>query len=281
MDIQEKFLLQLMEDLSNNRVMLPTLPEVALRVKRVLENEKSSTAQVSRMLSSDPALCTRLLRVANSALYRGRSPARNVSEGVSRLGMSQIQNIVNALIMEQVYQKASLVKALRPHLTRLWMHSTKVAAVSMVLARRYTKLVPEQAMLGGLIHDIGMLPIFSRAEAYPELFSNPKTLSIVVAELHGDVGSIILESWNFPQEFAMVASEHDDLTRDSGPLKDLVDVIQVANLLNYVGTEHRHTATDWNTVPAFSKLGITPAIGVAVLKEAESEIRETQSMLGS
>ncbi|CAK0762572.1 HDOD domain-containing protein [Gammaproteobacteria bacterium] len=279
-DIQEQFMLQLTEDLVNNRVMLPTLPEVALRVKKVVEDERSTPAQIARMVGSDAALCTRLLRVANSAFYRGRGPVKNVQEAISRLGMSQVHNIVNALVMEQLYQMASL-KALRPHLARLWAHSTRVAAIAMVLARRYTRISPEQAMLGGLIHDVGTLPILSRAEGYPALFNNPKILADVIADLHGDVGSTILESWHFPPELAAAAAEHDDLTRDSGPVKDLVDVIQVANLLNYVGTDHRHTAVDWSTVPAFAKLGITPAMGIAILKEAATEIHDTQAMLGT
>ncbi|CAK0762182.1 HDOD domain-containing protein [Gammaproteobacteria bacterium] len=279
-DIQEQFMLQLMEDLVNNRVMLPTLPEVALRVKKVVEDDRSTPAQIARMVGTDAALCTRLLRIANSAFYRGRSPARNVQEAVSRLGMSQVHNVINALVIEQLYQMASL-KALRPHLARLWAHSTRVAAIAMVLARRYTKLSPEQAMLGGLIHDVGVLPILGRAERYPVLFNNPKILGDVVADLHGDVGRTILESWHFPPELSSAAAEHDDLTRDSGPVKDLVDVIQIANLLNYVGTDHRHTAVDWNTVPAFAKLGFTPAMGIGVLKEAATEIRDTQNMLGS
>jgi HD-like signal output (HDOD) protein len=278
-DVQEKFLLQLTEDLACNRVMLPTLPEIALRVKKVVEDERTTTAQVARLVGTDAALCTRLLRVANSAFYRGRVPADNVQAAIARLGMAQVHTIVNALVMEQLYQAAS-IKALRPHLTRLWVHSTRVAAISMVLARRYTTLSPEQAMLGGLIHDIGVLPILSRAEGYPTLFDNPKVLGEVVADLHSDVGRTILESWRFPQDLSAAVAGHDDLTRDSGPQKDLADVIQVGNLLSYVGTDHRHIAVDWHTVPAFTKLGITPTLGIAVLKEAEVEIREAQALLG-
>ncbi|CAK0770557.1 HDOD domain-containing protein [Gammaproteobacteria bacterium] len=275
---QEQFLLQLTEDLVNNRVTLPTLPEISLRVKKVVENERSTVAQIARIVVTDAVLCIRLLRLANSALYRSRIPVKNVQEAISRVGMSQVHNVVNALVMEQIYLTASL-KALRPHLTRLWTHSTRVAAISMVLAHRYTKLSPDQAMLGGLIHDVGILPILSRAEGYPSLFNNPEALSAVIADLHGDVGHTILTSWNFPVEFSIAAAEHDDLTRNSGPEKDLADIIQVANLLSYVGTNHRHMAVDWTTVPAFAKLGLTPVMAIAVLKEAEMEIRETQAIL--
>jgi HD-like signal output (HDOD) protein len=278
-DIQEKFLLQLTEDLVNNRVVLPTLPEIALRVKKVLEDDRSTPAQIAKMMVSDAALCTRLLRIANSPLYRGRSPIKNVQDAISRIGMSQTLNLVNALVMEQLYQMASL-KALRPHLTQLWGHSTRVAAIATVLARRYTKISPEQAMLGGLIHDVGVLPILTRAEGFPVVFNDPVVLGEVITDLHGDVGCTILESWHFPAGLSAAAASHDDLTRDSGPVTDLGDIIQVANLLSYVGTDHRHMAVDWNTVPAFSKLGLTPPMGIAVLKEAETEIHETQSMLG-
>lgn len=278
-NIQETFLLQLSEDLTNNRIKLPILPEIALRVKKVIEDERSTPVQIARIIGTDAVLCTRLLRIANSPIYRGRAPSKNIQDAISRLGMSQVHNIVNALVMEQLYQMAAL-KSLRPHLSRLWAHSAKVAAISMVLAHRYTKIAIEQAMLCGLIHDVGVLPIISRAESYPLLFNNPKMLSTVIEDLHGDVGRTILESWNFPKEFAIIAADHDDLKRNSGQTKNLGDIIQVANLLSYVGTEHRHTAVDWNTVPAFTKLGITPVMGIAIIKEAQKEIHETQIMLG-
>jgi len=276
-ELQEKFLLQLTEDLTQNRIALPTLPEIALQVKKVIDNEQSTPAQIARIIGSDAALCMRLLRVANSVIYRSRYPVRNIQDGISRLGIKQVHNIVNILVMEQLYQMAS-IKSLRPHLNRLWLHSTRVSAIAAVLARRYSQISPEQAMLGGLIHDVGILPILSRAESYPGIFNYPQIMNAVIADLHGDIGYSILESWRFPLEFAIAAAQHDNLNHNSAIGPNLVDIIQVANLLNYVGTDHPHTAVDWNTVPAFTKLGVTPAIGIAILKDAEAEIQETLAL---
>jgi len=278
-DVLEQFMLELTEDLINNKVQLPTLPEIALRVKRVLEDDRSTPAQITKMVSSDTGLCARLIRVANSSLYGGRAPVKNVHQSITRLGMTKVQNIVNSLVMEQIYH-ASAIKILRPHLQRLWRHSTQVAAIAMVLAQRYTNFSPDQSMLLGLIHDVGVLPILTKMENYPDLFNNQSILEGIIIDLHEDVGRTILESWHFPEELSNAVAEHDNLMKNNSPTKELSDVLKVANLLSYLNTNHRHMNTDMQAIPAFTKLGITPEMGIAAIQEAASEIQQTQQLLG-
>ncbi len=279
MELESQLLSKFLDDINNNRINLPTLPEVAFKVRQVIEDPESSAAKIAITIGSDPVLSTKLLQVANSPLYRASSPIENLQNAIARLGQTVVRNIVTSMVMQQIYQKGVNPKVDK-HLKQLWMHSTKVAAISHVLARRFTKLKPDQAMLAGLIHDIGAIPVYTEAPNIPEL-DDEEVLQRVVAKIHNLVGSTILDDWNFPQELIDVVSNHEDLNYDSGEKVDYVDIVTVANILSYIGTQHPLTKTEWTEIPAFKKLGLSPEESIATMEEAQEEVVLIQGMFTS
>lgn len=280
MNLETKLLAKFLDDINNNRIVLPTLPEIAIKVRNVVQNPDSTAAQIAVLVGSDPVLSARLLQVANSPLYRGAKAIENLQTAIARLGNTVVRNIVTGMVTEQLYQprKNALINT---YLKEAWLHSAKVAAISHVLARRYTKLKADHVMLGGLLHDIGTLPILSDAENIPELLADPPTLDRIIAKLHNLIGTSILDEWNFPQELIAVVAEHEDLERDSGPAIDYVDIVTVANLHSHIGTDHRLAKIDWSKVPAFRKLGLSPEQSIAAMEEAQEEVAMVQKMFVS
>lgn len=279
MELESQLLSKFLDDINNNRIKLPTLPEVALKVREVVQDPDSSAAKIAVTIGSDPVLSTKLLQVANSPLYRASAPIENLQNAIARLGQTVVRNIVTGMVMEQLYQKGANPKV-EKHLKDLWMHSTKVAAISHVLARKFTKLKPDQAMLAGLIHDIGAIPVYSEAPNIPEL-EDEEVLQRVVTKIHNLVGTTILDEWNFPQELIDVVSNHEDLNYDSGDKVDYVDIVTVANILSYIGTQHPLTKTEWTEIPAFKKLGLSPEESIATMEEAQEEVALVQGMFTS
>lgn len=280
MSLETKLLAKFLDDINHNRITLPMLPEIAMKVREVVEDPNSSTAKVAVTVSADPALSTRLLQVANSPLYRGDKAIENLQTAITRLGSTVVRNIVTGIVIEQLYQPIKNPMINRK-LKALWLHSTKVAAISHVMARQYTRLKPDQAMLGGLIHDIGAIPVLSEAANIPELQENEELLNSVVHKIHNLIGTAILDMWNFPQELIDVVSEHEDLQRNSGTAIDYVDVVTVANILSYIGTQHRLTKLEWTEIPAFKKFGLTPEQSIAAMEEAQEEVKLIQKMFSS
>lgn len=278
-DQGDKFLADLMDDLKHNRLKLPTLPEVAVKVRKVVEDGGASAAQIAKTVGIDVALAARLVQVANSPLFRGTAQVENVQAAVARLGNDQVRNLVTSLIMQQLFQSKSPLLKLR--MQALWMHSTEVAAISQVLARNYTRISPDEAMLAGLVHDIGALPILTRAEANPAIAGAPEALDAIVEKVHASLGRLILESWKFPASMATVAARHEDLTYQSADGPDLVDVVLVANLHSRIGTQHRHGKINWATVPSFARLGLTPEQSIKAMDEARQDIAAVQKMLAA
>jgi len=274
---EEKFLEQLLEDLENDRLVLPTLPEVALKVRDTLENEDSSLLDVAKVITSDAALSARMIQVSNSPLLRAANPIETVEAAVTRMGSNMIQNLVTSMVMEQMFQATSDVTDKR--LRKIWEHSTEVAAISHALASQFTKLQPEQAMLAGLVHDIGALPILSRAEDYPDLLDDEATLDRIIRSVHTTIGAEILRKWNFPEELIAVAEEHEDLDRVSKNGADYVDVVIVANLQSLIDTNHPHAKVEWATVPAFEKLGLQTDVSIVDMDETNANIEAARAAL--
>ena len=271
MELENKLLSKFLDDMNHNRLALPTLPEIALKVRQVVEDPDSSAAQIAVVVGSDPVLAAKLLQVSNSAMYRSDKPIENLQSAIARLGINVVRNIVTGFVMEQLYQTGNdpiVVEKLK----ELWLHSTRVGAISHVIARKFTKLKADQAMLAGLIHDIGAIPVYCEADNEPELLADDELLTKITFKLHTLIGTAILDDWNFPQELIDVVAEHENLGRESGDNIDYVDVVTVANLHSYIGTQHALTQKDWSEIPAFKKLGLTPEESIAAMEEAQEEV---------
>ncbi len=272
----DHFIAVILKDIRHNCLKLPSLPEVALRVRKAAQDENAPAAEIARLIALDPALAARLLRVANSAFYRGSRSVDNLQMAVARLGNQAVRSLVASLAMQQLFQTPST--ALKAPMKDLWVHSTEVATLASALAARFTKLNPDDALLAGLLHDIGVLPILARAEDFPEIALDPAHLDETINRLHTVIGKLVLEAWDFPPQLVAVAMEHEDLGRYSAEV-DYVDVVLVANLHSYVGRAHRHAAVNWADVPAVAKLGLTPAESLLALEEARSQMTELKAIL--
>lgn len=226
MAIADRFYRTVVEALTHDRLTLPTLPEVALRIQDLLRTDEVSIARVVKEIQSDPALTVRLLRVANSAAVRGGRNVDSIQQAVTRLGLEYTRLLVNGLVLEQMFRSDKPV--LRERLRRCWCESVEVAALARAVAAHCTLLQPEMAMLGGLVHRIGTLPILRMAEANAEMIPNPEALDEVIAELCPRVGKMVLRAWHFPVELVELPAQWPQLDRNQPGAADYADVVIVA-----------------------------------------------------
>ncbi len=277
-DVTDTFVSGIIDDLKANKLQLPVLPEVAMKVRQAVDSDTASASQIAKIVSSDPAISARLLQVANSPLYRGSSAIETVQAAIARLGNKAVRSLVTSLVTQQLFQTKSA--ELKERMQKVWLHSTEVAAISMVLARKFTKLDPEEALLAGLLHDIGVIPLISRAESNADIMKDLSQLDRAIDQLHTSIGKMVLDTWKFPEGIVEVASDHENFSRDSGDAgPDMVDVVLVANLHSYLGTNHRHGSVNWADVPAFAKLGLSPDESIKAMEEAKAEATQMQQLL--
>ncbi|MFV2061010.1 MAG: HDOD domain-containing protein [Gammaproteobacteria bacterium] len=275
---EQEFLDSLLADLENDQLVLPTLPEVALKVRDTLDDDDVSMNKVSEVISSDAALSARLIQVANSPLLRASQPIDTLLGAISRMGFTMVKNLVTSMVMEQMFQATSDITDSR--LRAIWEHSTQVAAISHALCAEMTKLPADQAMLAGLVHDIGVLPILSRVEEYPELLDDEVKFDAIIQKAHTCIGAAILKKWSFSDEIIAVAKDHENLSRDHEGPADYTDIVMVANLQSHFGTNHPLTKQDWSKVPAFHKLGLEPEMNIVDMEDAEEKMNAVKTALG-
>jgi putative nucleotidyltransferase with HDIG domain len=276
MEAETIFVDELIQDLETGHLQLPTLPEVALRVRDVVDDENANANQIADIIAQDAALSARLIQVANSPLYRGRNEIDRLSMVVARLGNKLVRNLVTSQVMKQMFQATNDLVDKR--LREVWEHSVQVAAIARALAGNVPGILPDQAMLAGLIHDIGILPILYRAEERDELLETPGLLDQLIDHLHTRIGGAILKHWKFPEALVAVAAEHEDLQRDHPGSADLVDLVQVANLQSRIDTDHRLGDVDWSRISSFQRLGLDVDVHEIELTAVQEEIEEVQRM---
>ena len=274
--LAEKVQQELIHAIENDELVLPTLPEVALRVREAAEDPGVGIPQISKVIGNDAALTARIIKVVNSPLLRSNKEITDLQMAVSRLGINYTCNLATGLAMEQIFQATSDVVDRK--MREVWNKSTEIAGICHVLCRHYTRLMPDQATLAGLVHQIGVLPILTYAEEHNELLADSISLNHVIEQIHPIIGDKILRTWEFPEPIAIVPSQYLDFTRDSAKV-DYVDIVQVATLQSYLGSEHPYTQLDWSKVPAFSKLGLDPQVDMQADEELSAAMEAAMSML--
>ena len=244
-----EFVASLCAELDENTLDLPAFPDVALRVKQALADPDISAEQIARVVGSDPVFSARLLKVANSAMLNSAgAQIKDLRLAIMRLGFNMAYNIAVSIAVEQVMNSATVDK-LHPYFEDLWHHSVQVAAYSYVIANKQTRINPDEAMLAGLLHDIGKYYILTRSEHFPQLFDHPQTLDAIIRDRHTAIGRSILEAWNFREEVAHSADEHESLDRAHVGPADLTDVVMVANLFSHKQGIEQLQDIDWESIP--------------------------------
>lgn len=273
----DKFIADLLHDLKNNQLELPTLPQVAVRISQVIDDPNSRAKEVAQIIGADPALSARMIQVANSPLVRGDSKIDNLQNAITRMGTTMVRNIVTSFLVKQLFRTE--YKPLQQRMTDLWNHSAHVAAISHVLAVHFSTLKADEVMLAGLLHDIGKLPILAKARKITNIEANEKALDMILEKLHPALGKAILQAWRFEADIVAAAADHENINRDSKTL-DHTDIVIIANLHSYMGKAHANKV-DLETIPAMSKLSLDAEASLAVLKEAHNEIVEIQRLLSN
>lgn len=267
---------ELIQAIERDQLVLPTLPEVALRIREAAENPDVSLAELVRQISTDTALSARLIKVVNSPLLRSRQTITDLTMAVNRLGVVYTANLATGLAMAQLFQATTDI--IDRKMREVWARSTEVAGISHVLCQHYTRLKPDQATLAGLVHQIGVLPILSYAEEHSELLDDSASLDLVIERIHPVLGDRILAAWDFPQPLRHVPSQHLDFQRAPAEV-DYADIVQVALLQSLAGSDHPHAQMDWSDISSFARLGLDPTSEQAD-EDLSAEMEAAMALLG-
>jgi len=278
--IEDEIYLDFYMTLQKGQCELPSMPDLAVRIGQAIDDPDTLNEDIARLIQMDLSLTARIMSVVNSAAFSGITPIQNLQQAVSQLGRKQIRNLVFSCIIRGLFRTDSPL--LKKRFKELWAHSAHVAAIASTLAKHTPGLDPDRALLAGLVHDIGVVPILATAKDYPGLLENPLLLDDAINHLRSEIGAITLNRWKFDDDMINVAMHAEDWNYLGTAIPDYTDIVILAQMHAYIGTPRMADLPKINRVYAYDKLalgGLSPENSISILHDAKKEITEVHQLL--
>jgi putative nucleotidyltransferase with HDIG domain len=230
------------QDILKKVSSIATLPEVTAKIIATVEDPKSTPAVLHKIISHDPALVSRILKVVNSAFYGLPGQIASVERAIVLLGLNAVKNISVAASLGQLFRGVKLCEGFSAR--DLWTHCIAVGVSARELARQMRIPLADEAFLAGLIHDIGLLVSLQVApEKLREVCERAKAEGANFCDLereltgldHQQLGAALCEHWKFPRSCQLVAGYHHRPTTLDENNRLLVTLTYVADTICCAG----------------------------------------------
>lgn len=269
--------LHLFQDLMADKVTVPSLPEVAVKIQQVFKDDQVDADKVAEILMTDPAITAKLIKVANSPVYQGVAATETLQAAIVRLGMDTTYKQVMAYAVNELFRSQSANVSRR--MQKLWTHSRKVAAISRVLAKSSGLFDPEQAMLAGLVHDLGVILIVQYLQQHETEMTNEAAIERTITSLRPQITGMLMQKWHFSDDMVTVAEECEDWFRNKSNAADLCDLVMIAQYHSLMGQPEMKDMPPITKVPAMTKLHMGPKESIELIKQSNREISEVERLL--
>jgi len=281
MSLPENTHFRILEDIAKDLsadVNFPTCLDVAIMIRNTLKDPEVALDQVAKVVGLEPLIASKLLRLSNSVPYNPSGKAiTDLRTGISRLGFEAVRTTSLAVAMDQMMRSKNLAGF--DTLSKLtWEHSLEVAAIARAIARRVGRVNPDEALLAGIVHDIGIFYLLYRAAEYPEYRDNEQSVLDLVIGWHESIGESLLHVLGLPERIVDAVRDHDQLRTSRDDAMNLSDVIYFANLLAGGNFEWLHKFDGPRNVEASADDRKRFA---DILEEAEDDIRELRTALAA
>lgn len=272
---------QMLEDiareLSSGSVVFPTCFDAALRLRKELQNPDLPIPRMVKVVALEPLVATRLMQMAGSVLYSpDGTPARDLQAAIHRLGVELVRTSALAIAMSQLL-RAKETAVFGDFAKALWGHSIRTAAATRLLAQTYTRINPDQALLAGLVHDLGAFYMLYRAAQYEELRVRPGTVKHVMLQWHEGIGVSLLSALGLPEDIVNAVTDHDQPRSLPDPLRTLGDLVYVGNLL--AGSHLEWFGQDAGIEAAGGQVDAVRSFYAELLPQIEADSLEMQAVL--
>jgi len=274
-----KILEDIAKDLSGNEINFPTFLDITFQVRTALKDPNLNIEQLAKLVGAEPLMSAKIIRMSNSVAMNpsGREIA-DVKSAIVRVGMEAVRTVSFAVAMEQLL-KSKQMQPFEGISQRLWEHTSHVAALCRVLARRIAKINGDEAMFAGLVHDIGVFYLMSRAANFPELVNDKPELHALLVGWHDNIGHALLSALNLPESVLVAVQEHET-DREITDLKSLSDVLYVANKIANRAASWRDPELDGEVDTSMLESIFDAETLAGIVDESQEEVLSLKKALG-
>lgn len=273
--IHFRILEDIARDLSGD-INFPTCMDAAILVRNTLTDPLASIERVVQVVGIEPLISSKLLRLANSVSYNPSGKrVTDLAAAIGRLGFEVVRTTSLAVAMDQMLKSRNLA-AYDDIAHQAWEHSLQVAAIARVLARRIGRVKPDEAMLAGLVHDIGVFYLLFRAAEYVEYRDNRAAMTDLIRGWHESIGESLLHILGLPDHITEAVRDHDQVQNVETP-SSIRDILYFANQLAMESQCPLLT----EITPAADQTAFDPSRFADLLEEAAADIRELRAALAA
>lgn len=278
---EDEIFSQIKSAIKKEEIKLPAMPDIAMKIRDAFKDEQYDVIQIARIVQAESGLAAYVLKIANSPLHRGPMPIKTAKHAICRLGQHSVQSIVLTYTLRSMFETSS--PKLQALLQKQWEQSTGLAAISAILADRCDDFDPDQALLGGLLQDIGCLPLLdwlkNNHDAKEDLDAE---YSKLINRYAHRVGELMLRNWQFDEELIEVVKSRADWRRSSAAKVDIADIVTIARHHQHMAKGELEACPNITDIPAYHKLPfkeLSPDQSLTILNEAKEDIEEIRKML--
>lgn len=222
-DVSAGIIRQMFADFHSGSIKVPAMPEVAVKVRNLMDRADVGVEQLAKLIEQDPSLAGKLVAAANSALIRGRTEICSAEEALLRMGMTRACNMVISLAVQQmfVFKSGFLLRAGES----VWTNATQVAATCKVLARHMAdaQVDPEKSFMVGLLHNVGAVAVLGYMEQQ-ELDLPLSSVLQTIDSLRAVSTTLVLNKWHMDQDFMVAGDDADDPETQLNPYYPLLEL---------------------------------------------------------
>ncbi len=269
-----EFIQGLTADLSAPVLIFPTSLSATMNIRRAILQDDISNDTLARIIGTEPVLSAQILKLSNSAAFNSTSKLNaDLKTATMRLGYAKVKNLTIAVGMKQLTEHKDINKEIAQLMEGLWSRSVRVASFSYVLAKNLTRVNPDNALLAGLLHDVGKFYILNRANQYQTLFTSKRALWSLVDAWHSNIGAAILENWSVSEDIQNAVQNFKNPEYIHRGSVDLTDAIFAADLLDAHFDESSPQKINWEDRPSvLSKLDLDEEKSEFLLAEMKVEL---------
>jgi len=278
-------------EVARGDIELPGFPPVALRVQKMLNDDRADVHDIAQAASLDPSFAMLILRIANSAAFSSASfQVKDLRAAVQRIGTRMVRAAALALVVQSLRSNDEL-RALRDRLGSVWRRGINVGSVAKAIAWRTGSADPDAALLTGLLHVVGKLYVLSRMHNVPHLFEQEGLPEKLLERWSDPVTDVLLLKWEVPREYYEAVQHFHSRWQPAEKLPEsrLGDVLTAANLLTDLLPPSRSDYLDQMQLaqvcllhePLLDRLKLTREACSDAIHTALEEVQQLRALFGA
>jgi len=280
---KESTLEEVIAVLKGDEIDLPSLPQIAVKFKEI-SKKGADFDDIANLLKQDMAIASKIIRISNSAFYRGVEQNKTVEQAIGRLGLVATEQLVDAICNKALYTIAN--KKYMPVIEKLWEHSLSCAHACQIIFELLDQHLEVDPFTLGLFHDIGKLILLRIIAELEKKGKFKRELDIiesfdVLANYHDVFGAKLLEKWEFSTIYVHCAMYHDSLEKADSVTNELL-IVHFANLLvktiGYDITEKR-PVIELKDVESARRLGLNFSMIEKITNDVVDRIEDLKESL--